>query len=523
MKRARPFHVVLFAAFPVLFLFAQNADELALGDVTRPLLITVASSIVLLFVMNRIVRDTVRAGLVSSAIIILFFSYGHVWEILQGPVIGGRVIAGRIIDSDLYLLVPWAAISLGVLLVAFGARKYLNESTEILNIVALTLVLSSTFSIVRSGGDLASKGDCPQPLTQTAAEQPRDIYYLIFDRYGGAPTLKNTYGYDNSEFLAYLEDKGFYVASDTRANYPRTSHSLASSLNAGYLDCLVEGNADESSWNAIYASLRDHQVGRFLQRAGYTYAHVGSWWDVTASSPYADEDHSYEGSLGFSHLLYSTTLARPFGEYLKLSDPRRVTDFKRALFQLRTVQSMRQRPGPRFVFAHILLPHEPYIFDAKGSYRSRADEQRLGPRQSFVDQLIFTNRAIRELLDVLISGPEETRPIVVLQSDEGPHPLRYDNEGPDFDWTEASTAELNETFRILNAYYLPGITDPGLYPTITPVNTFRKIFDLYLGTHFGSLPDEAYVYKDDDHPYMLERVTERIWERLPTAAAQPGG
>jgi hypothetical protein len=528
MKRARPFHVFLFAGFPVLFLFAQNADELALRDLTRPLLISVAGSIALLFVMSRILRDAVRAGLVSSAIIILFFSYGHVWEILKGPVIGGRIIGGWTIDSDLYLLIPWAAICLGVLLIAIGARKYLNESTQILNVVALTLVLMSTFSILRSGGDPpASKGDCPQPLTQTAsvtAKQPRDIYYLIFDRYGGAPTLKNTYGYDNSEFLAYLEDKGFYVASDSRANYPRTGHSLASSLNANYLDCLTERvSKNESNWGAVHDSLQDHQVGRFLQRAGYTYAHIGSWWDVTAKSPYADEDHSFQGSLGFSRLLYSLTLARPFGEYLGLSDPWRLTDYRRALLQLRTVRSMPQRPGPRFVFAHFLLPHEPYIFDAEGNYRPRSDEQRLGLRRSYIDQLVFTNRALRELLDVLLSGPEETRPIVVLQSDEGPHPVRYDIEGPDFDWTKASSAELNETFRILNAYYLPGITDPGLYPTITPVNTFRKIFDLYLGTHFGPLPDEAYVYADDDHPYRFERVTERLWERVPSAAAQPGG
>ena len=43
----------------------------------------------------------------------------------------------------------------------------------------------------------------------------------------------------------------------------------------------------------------------------------------------------------------------------------------------------------------------------------------------------------------------------------------------------------------MNAYYLPGHNDK-LYPTITPVNTFRLIFDTYFGGKYDMLPDISY-------------------------------
>ena len=513
MKGSRPFHAVLFAAYPVLFLYAQNADEVPLRDLVLPLLVALVGGIALFFALRLLLKDTLRAGTMSTAILIVFFSYGHVWELVKD-----RVINGVIVDRDIYLLVPWAAISTGVLQIAFGARRFLTETTSILNVVAVVLVAGSVFSIVRSGGSPPSRGNCPAPLAGTAATatppaHPRDIYYLIFDRYGGVETLSKDYGFDNSAFLSDLEARGFHVARDSRANYPRTAHSLASSLNASYLDCLTERvSAEESDWGAIFDALADHQVGRFLQRNGYRYIHLGSWWDGTAKSPFADGNFSYEGRRGFAQLLYSTTLARPFGEYVGLSDTERESDYKRVLFQLSTLRGLRDAPGPKFVFAHLLLPHEPYIFDSAGRFQGPAEEQRRGRRGAYVEQLRFTNRSISGMLDVLLAGPDEADPIIVVQADEGPHPLRYDIEGAAYDWSSAPAAEINQTLRILNALYLPGIADHGLSQTVTPVNTFRRIFDLYLGTQLGLLPDETYVYADDDHPYRFSRVTSRVRE-----------
>ena len=72
-------------------------------------------------------------------------------------------------------------------------------------------------------------------LIPIEADELPDIYYIIFDRYPRADSLKDFYDFDNSEFISYLETKGFYVASESNANYLKTAHSLASSLNVDYL------------------------------------------------------------------------------------------------------------------------------------------------------------------------------------------------------------------------------------------------------------------------------------------------
>ncbi len=62
----------------------------------------------------------------------------------------------------------------------------------------------------------------------------------------------------------------------------------------------------------------------------------------------------------------------------------------------------------------------------------------------------------------------------------------------------------SDQFKILNAYYLPGHNDL-LYPTISPVNTFRLIFDTYLGADYPLLKDISY---DSPVPYVFNFSTD---------------
>ena len=66
MRKLRPIHPLLFAVLPVFSLYSHNAGELRLADLELPLALTVIASAVLWLLLSLIVRDLVRAALMSS-------------------------------------------------------------------------------------------------------------------------------------------------------------------------------------------------------------------------------------------------------------------------------------------------------------------------------------------------------------------------------------------------------------------------------------------------------------------------
>ena len=45
---------------------------------------------------------------------------------------------------------------------------------------------------------------------------------------------------------------------------------------------------------------------------------------------------------------------------------------------------------------------------------------------------------------------------------------------------------------------------------MTPVNTFRFIFNKYFGADLELLPDKNYIYEDEDHFFKFIDVTDRL-------------
>ena len=75
--RALPVHPILFAAFPVLFLWAHNQGQgVTFGDVDRALVLLIAAAAVVWVVSALILRSVGRSALIVSVLVVLFFSYG---------------------------------------------------------------------------------------------------------------------------------------------------------------------------------------------------------------------------------------------------------------------------------------------------------------------------------------------------------------------------------------------------------------------------------------------------------------
>ena len=72
---------------------------------------------------------------------------------------------------------------------------------------------------------------------------------------------------------------------------------------------------------------------------------------------------------------------------------------------------------PKFVFSHIILPHQPFIFDREGNdvfVRDFHDpfDDNTDLKEHYVNQLIYTNKLVLEMIDSLISKYDKNKPII---------------------------------------------------------------------------------------------------------------
>ena len=111
-----------------------------------------------------------------------------------------------------------------------------------------------------------------------------------------------------------------------------------------------------------------------------------------------------------------------------------------------------------------------------------------------------------ELVEDLLANVEP-KPIIILQSDEGPFPKRYLDNESGFNWRQATDGELRQKMRILNAYYFPDADTSTINDGTTPVNSFRILFNTYFHADLEILPDRSFAFVSSGQLYDFFDVT----------------
>jgi hypothetical protein len=520
----------LFAAYPVLAMLAFNIGEMPASDALRFLLISLVAALLLLLIMRLILKDWAKASLVSTGGLILFYSYGHIYDLVRK-----YNIAETLLGKHKFLLPFWLVL-FGIWFWWVVARlKKTRQATNFFNILGVVLVVMPLFMIVSQEVRDAryQVGQNSRPSVAQAAdtgERP-DIYYIILDGHARSDVLQELYDYDNSEFIKYLTDKGFYVATQSTSNYIQTALSLASSLNMEYLDELaatqgVDNNDRSPLAEMIFNSkLRDYLAGQGYKlvafQTGYGRSSIRSadiFWSVDKEA--VPQISSLWRVNAFESLFLETTALRAAfdSQYFSRKNLRKLTNApefqahrEMVLYELQRLDDPASMPGDYFVFAHIIIPHPPFVFGPNGEqrtpntthllgdgdeYRGRRDEYIQGYR----DQAKFIDSQIEPVIDSILSK-SKTPPIIIIQADHGP--------GAYLIWESPEQSNLKERFSILNAYYLPGGGEADLYPTITPVNSFRIVLNRLFGAGFDLLPDKNY-FTTWKRPYEFIDVTNQL-------------
>jgi hypothetical protein len=519
VKKATLVHPVLLSMFPALFIYANNLGRSRPHTVLGAVVVVVLATLVLWLVGNVMLRDSSRAAMIVSLFLLLFFSFGICYLVLVALLPGVSTASSGGV----------AAALLGTCILAFGLGTYtlvktdrdLQNPTTIVNVVAGSLVVTCVIQIGMGQQRVPNVEPCDIYATDVEAGQKAstdvgaypDIYYIILDGYARSDVLQQVYDLDNSDFLESLEARGFYVGNRSRANYCQTLLSLASSLNLNYLDELVRHvGAGYSGTGPVVKMIRDSIVVRLLEERGYTTVAFASGYAGTelrdADVYVAPRWYPDEFQVALINMTPIPFVAQPFYD---MHDWHR----DRILYTLEHIADATELEGPVFVFAHIAAPHPPFVFGRNGEEMEPehqfvlADGSHLVGRRGFTredyvhgyrEQLLFVNTKVTAMVDAILARTDRPA-VIILQADHGP--------GSMLDWESAEKSNLEERFSILNAYYLPGDREAGLYDEISPVNTFRLIFNLYFGTEYARLGDESY-FSTWGRQYLFHSVTDEL-------------
>jgi len=483
MKLKTMIHPFLFAIFPILFLFAYNVEEVIAIDLVVPILVAVVGTLILLPLLRLLTRSWSKGAIATSLFLVLFFSYGHIRDMLFSAGMPALFHVGtQYIGAQFALGFLWVLLFATGTFLIIRTHKDFSILTKFLNITIIILVIASLCTISMSKIGKTEVTIEKTKVVNMSGGNPNklpDIYYIILDTYARQDALLEVFNYDNSEFVDYLTDKGFYVATKSKSNYDYTTFSLASSLNMRYLT-----EQEQEDPTARQGTLNYNEVAQLLKDKGYYYIFVTGGGDsmAGATSGLTDVSLKYKADSVFresvlSNAIMQTTALSTFAWHFKDFFDNSLRQSR--LFGFSEAANIPYIEEPTFTYVYVVLPHAPYVFNRDGD-NVIPDISDIGnvwsPVQNdgrYIDQLVFTSQKTKTLIEEIISR-SNIAPIIILQGD---HSV----------WWKGA----ERRFEILNAYYLPGV-EHDLYETISPVNSFRVVFNLYFGADYKLLEDKYY-------------------------------
>ena len=253
---------------------------------------------------------------------------------------------------------------------------------------------------------------------------------------------------------------------------------MAAALSMNYPRPLLAGLNDYAELNRLWEVIDRARVPMKLEEAGYRVINLSLF--ELAQHPQFYE-YPYMDYTSLTEIVVKKSLAGYFQNYYLRHDLKNAN--RKVFSRLHEIAAAsRTTKEPRFIYAHVMMPHQPFFYDRHGKEVNKGFGRDLN-KDDYLEQLIYANQLVTNVVaDILAQS--KTPPIIVLQGDHG---FRF----------LPGAERTNEAFSILNAYHLPGAQPGWVYEGITPVNSFRMIFNHYFGSSYEYRPDAQLSVTDE--------------------------
>lgn len=519
MKKYFLIYPIFFALLPVFSLYYDNKELVNLSEIVIPSIISLALTALAFFIFYRLSKNLSKSVILTTVFIFLFYFFNELNNTFTSIFyVSTKNYFGNL---DYYLALTFLLFLLPIIYILISThKKSLNNWHKYLSVLGLFLII---FPIINTAYYFFSFKDVKienSDITMYLNENKElvnkdypDIYYLIFDGHARADVLKDMYDYDNYEFINFLQNTGFFVADNSSANYPQTYLSMSSALNLSYLDEISQQlGKDSDDRRVLNRLIKNNEVDRVLNEFGYTFVSTPSSWNL---KPHAKEDLKITTDKGISDFKKKLIDKTPLKIiYKRKSFLDKVKHKILKIFDL--VPTIADIEGPTFNYSHILSPHPPFLFDKNGKIQENTSlhgidgshyflatgSSREEYKKKYANQLHYIDQRIKTLItDIIAKYPSDKQPIIIIQSDHGP--------GMQTDWESLENTNIKERLSILNAYYVPESMKNKLYNSITPVNSFRLLFNDLFEMKLDLLEDKSY-FATWEKPFDFIEVSDSL-------------
>jgi len=250
----RYFTIILFSAFPILFVYFRNKNFIVDGGLWLPLLLATIAFSFSYFILNLFSKKLNNNLLIIILIAWWFLLYGHVYKnILNYSDLNYHSLRHR------FFLPVYSILFIIPIYFLIKKNELKNEFATILLIIGIAL--NSQFLL-----SFFNKRD----ITETKKEKLKtvirndtlpDVYFIILDSYTNKENLQKYYNFDNSQFVDNLKKSGFIVFDNAKSNYPHTHFSIPSILNMEYINYFEDSISDDrNNENLPYLKMNNNKT-----------------------------------------------------------------------------------------------------------------------------------------------------------------------------------------------------------------------------------------------------------------------
>ena len=542
------------ALLPIFSEWEENRYQVSVQDLVVPLVLSLLTSSLLSFIFRKKYISQPIGSLLGASFSTLIISHDFQTRLITfTPFLHALDPIPKLetIEPLIFSFLFFAAIVYAGFLIIHLVNKWITKNNWPTNEISkgLNLLIGLSFALVTIPLIYSVAVEWPQfsyrpPLLSNSAKvttDKPDIYYIVLDRYTSQSVLTSQFNFDNSAFIQSLQAQGFSVNPNAHNNYPYTTMSIASTMNASYNSDLVQkfAGASQQTQEPFHAAIRYSSVVQELKSFGYSYDEIGSWYEASNKAPLADTVFQPEGHLTlFGHTFTLDTFDKnelvqsPFWQVIQngislgkhnLLGYSSLSEVDSTPYKLKALTQLASQPaGGRFIFAHILTPHDPYFFNADGSLSQNSGNDNNGEpiKQKYVNQVEYINSQIKPIIDQINKASNHTA-VIILQADEGPYPMVLN--GNNFDGTSVgdelstqsmlswSDQDLQMKYGTLSAYSIPKASSQAIDAEGDSVNIFRLVLNTYFDTNLPYLPKCYYAYPDGrEHSFVFTDITQRL-------------